>query len=353
MLQLLGMARYANRRVLIVLTIGVFLLGGVGGLLASELRDTRVQARLWALLAGDAGFALGEGPSEALRFPTEGPHDRRLGYVELPRFVERLVDAGGLVEAQARWTEHMVRLVDWGLFAPYAEKSVGGLEVFDRAGRPLFDAAGGAHYRDFEEVPPFVALALTWIENRELLDEQQAHKNPAVEVDRFAYAVVQAGISRVKPGHKVPGASTLATQLEKLRHSRGGRTRSGRQKLRQMASAAVRAYLEGPDTLAARRRVLVGYLNSVPLAAVRGEGEVIGFGPGLRAWFGADFDEVNALLAPGTPAGPAQGEAARQANPPEAKPAVAPIIAPGSLAISSIKLAPLQERKYQTIACQH
>ena len=31
---------------------------------------------------------------------------------------------------------------------------------------------------------------------------------------------------------------------------------------------------------------------------MRGHGEVIGVGDGLEAWYGADFDEVNRLLAP-------------------------------------------------------
>src|SRR5688572_12920443 len=64
-----------------------------------------------------------------------------------------------------------------------------------------------------------------------------------------------------------------------------------------MYSATLRAYSGGPDTTAARRRIVLEYLNTVPLAAVAEYGEVAGVGDGLWAYYGADFDEVNALLA--------------------------------------------------------
>jgi membrane peptidoglycan carboxypeptidase len=110
----------------------------------------------------------------------------------------------------------------------------------------------------------------------------------------------------------VPGASTLATQLEKLRHSTDGRTRSTREKLLQMEAAALRAYLSGENTEAVRRQIVADYLNSVPLAAIAGHGEVTGLNDGLWAWFGADPDEVNRLLASDSAALPRRAIAYRQ-----------------------------------------
>ena len=46
----------------------------------------------------------------------------------------------------------------------------------------------------------------------------------------------------------------------------------------------------------ARRQIVVRYLNSVPLAAKPGIGEINGIGDGLAAWYGRDFDEVNRIL---------------------------------------------------------
>lgn len=63
-----------------------------------------------------------------------------------------------------------------------------------------------------------------------------------------------------------------------------------------MASASVRAYQGGPETLPARRRIVQDYLNSVPLSAAPGHGEVHGLADGLRVWFGADFERSNRLL---------------------------------------------------------
>src|SRR3546814_9749002 len=93
-----------------------------------------------------------------------------------------------------------------------------------------------------------------------------------------------------------PGGSTIATQLEKMRHSPGGRTDTPVEKLRQMVSASMHAYRDGPDTMDERRQLVVDVLNSTPLAGRVGHGEVIGLGEGLALWFGADFNRANGLL---------------------------------------------------------
>jgi membrane peptidoglycan carboxypeptidase len=63
-----------------------------------------------------------------------------------------------------------------------------------------------------------------------------------------------------------------------------------------MASASLRAYLGGEDTTAVRRQLVVDYLNTVPLAARPGYGEVIGLGDGMWVWYGRDFEKMNRLL---------------------------------------------------------
>ncbi len=68
------------------------------------------------------------------------------------------------------------------------------------------------------------------------------------------------------------------------------------EKLRQITSASLRAYLDGPDTTAVRRRIVVDYLNSTPLGARAGFGEVNGLGDGLFAWFGTSFEHANRVL---------------------------------------------------------
>ena len=67
--------------------------------------------------------------------------------------------------------------------------------------------------------------------------------------------------------------------------------------MRQIASASVRAYLNGPQTMLARRTIVVRYLNSVPLAARPHIGEITGIGDGLAAWYGRDFNDVNRILS--------------------------------------------------------
>ena len=85
-----------------------------------------------------------------------------------------------------------------------------------------------------------------------------------------------------------------------------------------MASASVRAYQHDSDTLSARRQIVVDYINSIPLSAIAGYGEVRGLGDGLWAWYNTDLGQVsNALAEPATVTEPeadvtARGVALRQ-----------------------------------------
>ena len=169
--------------------------------------------------------------------------------------------------------------------------------MYDRENRLLYGARYPQRvYEGFEAVPPLVVSCLIEIEDRGLLDFTHPRRNPAVDWGRLAKAIGAHALRLVDRRRKAIGGSTLATQLEKFRHSPEGRTVSALDKLKQMVSASFRAYQGGPDTVAARRRIVLDYVNTVPLAAVPGRGEVLGLGDGLWAWYGRDFAEVNRLL---------------------------------------------------------
>lgn len=263
-----------------------------------EATRSTYQARRLGELARAATFAVAPGPSDAIRFPGAGPYDVRLGHGRIPEFATRLASEGYAITAQARISPTMADLVDRGLFAPYREKSHAGLTVRDCAGDEIYRVSAPVRrYEHAEAVPPLVARTLSFIEDRELLDNPHPTRNPAIDWRRSMRAGLDLVRGRFDADHPQPGGSTLATQIEKYRHSPGGVTDSPAEKLRQVASASVRAYLDGPDTTAARRRILVDYLDTVPLAARSGYGEVLGLGDGLWAWYGADFEHVNAMLA--------------------------------------------------------
>ena len=279
----------------------VLLLVAAVCLLWYEMTTSRLQARHFTGLAAEIAYRVEPGPSDAIRFPSHGPFDQRHGYAGLPQWSERLAERGYSIAAQARISPRMAEVVDYGLFAPYREKTQVGLAVADCAGERLFDVRYPERvYPGFESVPPVLVDTLLFIENRELLSNRFPTKNPAVEWDRFLRAAFDQALRRIRPEHEAAGGSTLATQIEKYRHSPEGRTTSGEEKLRQMASASVRAYLDGPDTTAVRRQLVVDYLNTVPLAAARGYGEVIGLGDGMWVWYGREFDDLNRLLSDGS-----------------------------------------------------
>jgi membrane peptidoglycan carboxypeptidase len=265
--------------------------------IATEVRSSRLQALLFSRIGRHLHYAAGPGPSPAIRIPAEGPYDVRLGYARLPTYLAVLEDRGYSVAAQNRFSPLLLRLTDWGLSPPYPEKTRTGLRVEDRRGRWLFVSLRPDRvFEDFASIPPLVVETLLFIENRELLDPREHHRNPAIEWDRLARAAGAQLSSFGGVSSRPPGGSTLATQMEKYRHSPGGQTTSVREKLRQIVSASLRAYRDGADTSAARRRILLDYLNTVPLSGASGRGEVFGLGDGLRAWYGADLSTVSALL---------------------------------------------------------
>jgi hypothetical protein len=63
-----------------------------------------------------------------------------------------------------------------------------------------------------------------------------------------------------------------------------------------MVTASLRAYRDGPDTLAARRHIITAYLDSEPLASRPGYGEILGVPEALWLWYGTDLAEANRVL---------------------------------------------------------
>ncbi len=267
------------------------------GLAVHELLSSEWQADYLSKKTKDLTFKVGEGPSPSIRFPTTGPFDERLGYANLASLSRNLVARDFDIVKQAQMSPDLLALVDRRIYPPYREKTQTGLQIIDCGNSPLFSARYPERaYGNFSAIPKLLVDSLLFIENRELLDTTYPNRNPAVEWDRFGKALVDQGISVLLPSHDTQGGSTLATQIEKYRHSPDGRTISGKEKLQQMASASLRAYLDGPNTRAARERIVLDYLNTVPLAAQAGYGEVNGIGDGLWAWYSRDFSEVSKLL---------------------------------------------------------
>ena len=263
-----------------------------------EARTSFVQSILFSRATDGMSFALAEGPSADVRFPRAGPYDQRLGYAQLPSAVEALRARHFVVERQAVPSPRLRDFIDLGGYALYREKDHAGLRLLDRDGASIYaNEYPQRRYGEFAAVPQLVASTLSFIEDRHLLDADPAQHNPAVDWDRFGLALLGQAAGWIDPRLKQGGASTLATQIEKFRHSPGGRTDKMGEKLRQMLTASARAYAEGPDTTEARRRILTTYLDSTPLSSRPGFGEVIGVGEGLKAWYGTDFANANHILA--------------------------------------------------------
>lgn len=294
-LQRLRRKQYRRWMVAALSLVVLLLLAGFA--VSYELRTSWGQSKLLSSYAEEIDFSLQPGPSDRIHFPEMGPYDVRFGYAAMPAILARMSDQPFRITAQARVSERFEEAVAWGLFPIYGEKNQAGLRIVDRDGAAFYEVRYPRYvYTTFEDVPPLIWQTLLYIENRNMLDPALPYRNPAIEWNRFSRALADEAMSRLGVDRDGAGASTLATQLEKLRHSPGGQTDSGPEKLRQMATASVRAYRNGPETMAAQRRIVRDYLNAMPLAAVAGYGEVTGLGDGLWAWYSVDVRTVNDLL---------------------------------------------------------
>ncbi len=269
-----------------------------------ETRDSGLQSIVFHKLASRLTWTVEDGPSPAVAFPVTGPFDERRGYSLLPQITDSLLANGYHIARQVRMSPQMLNLIDHGIAPIYPAKVQAGLTIKDQTGEEIYRTGVPERlYPDYASIPPLVRESLLYLENRELMQGEHPYRNPAVEWDRLARAVVDLGLNKLGLKKGQAGGSTLATQIEKYRHSAEGRTATPLDKVRQMTAASLRAYRDGRQTMGARERIVLDYVNSVPLAALPGLGEINGLGDGLWAWFGAGFAEVNRVLSttPRTP----------------------------------------------------
>jgi membrane peptidoglycan carboxypeptidase len=264
-----------------------------------EMRTSAISSLVLSSYARKMSYNVAPGPSPHIFFPKHGPFDLRTGYALIPDFERRLGATGYRIAEQVRFSPELERVAKWGIQPPYSEPTSTKLTIHGMGGLPLFQAPVSGYYFDsFEEIPPLAVKSLLIIENRELDEPADYRTNPVVDWDRLAKAAI------LYAGHKlglplpVEGGSTLATQMEKYRHSDEGRTESVLAKLRQMTDASLKVYQNGPDTREERRQIVLDYLNSIPLAAAPGYGEIHGIGNGLNAWFGLNLQDIEKSFLP-------------------------------------------------------
>lgn len=262
-----------------------------------EVQTSSLQSWVFSRWNATLDYTVGPGSSPGIVFPRAGPFDKRSGYTRLAEFADRLQEQGFRVSQQARQLPELQSLIRSGVAPPFRELADTGLLLRDASGAPLFDgvASDGLFY-GFEDVPPLIVETLLFIEDRSLLDPTGPRQNPAVDWPRTARAALLFSGHTLGLDVPLEGGSTLATQFEKYRHSPSGRTSTAAEKLRQVLGATLAAYRSGPDTRQARRQIIVDYLNTMPLAARSGAGQVHGLGNGLRVWFNMDLSQVRAAL---------------------------------------------------------
>jgi membrane peptidoglycan carboxypeptidase len=268
-----------------------------------EIRTSALQSWIFGRWDSSIGYAVGPGPSQAIALPIAGPLDVRRGYTRLADFSRRLEEHGFRITEQARQTDPLADLVRAGIPPPFREAPLAGVAIRDSEGTLLYGPVpeNARVFKSFDEIPPLLVQTLLFIENRRIGDDAGSRENPAIDWLRSAKAFMLYVGRSVGFNLPLEGGSTLATQLEKFQHSPSGRTSSPREKLRQLLAASLAAYQTGPDMRAARQQIVLDYLNTAPLGAVSGVGEINGLLNGLPAWFAMKPEKVLAALKDPSP----------------------------------------------------
>jgi membrane peptidoglycan carboxypeptidase len=267
-----------------------------------ELHTSYLQSVFLSKYAEKLSYAIEPGPSEDIVFPKDGPFNKRRGYDRIPDFQRRLEAKNYYVTEQGRFSPELMEIAKRGVTPPYREEPAAGLIIYDAEGMPVYDATAKRQVFDqYEDIPPLIVKSLLFIEDRKLENPPVPYNNPVVNWNRFAMAGILYGASKLRLPVQVEGGSTLATQLEKYRYSPGGITSSVFDKFKQMTAAMLRVYKDGPDTREVRHKIILDYINTAPLAAAPGHGEIYGIGEGMLSWFGRNLSEVSQILSrPGT-----------------------------------------------------
>src|SRR3990172_4576758 len=287
----------SSKRFWFWLFIIILIFSGFGVILRYEIRTSALQSSFFTDYSTKLSYKIEPGKSTGVVFPGEGPYNKRRGYTLLPQFIERMEKRGFQVVEQARFSPELTKIAARGITPPYEEPAVSGLTIWGENGALIYNAKmDNRLFTTFDEIPPLLIKSLLYIEDRELGAPIDPRTNPVVDWDRFAKAGLFYGINKLGFPVQVEGGSTLATQLEKFRYSGNGNTTSVKDKFRQMISASIKVYSKGMDTSAARRQIILDYINSAPLAGAPGYGEIYGLGEGLRVWFGENLKEVSRSL---------------------------------------------------------
>jgi membrane peptidoglycan carboxypeptidase len=278
-----------------------------------ESRSHFYQSTFWHWLAGNLTYQVQHGAASQISFPAAGPFDQRFGYSQIEGWSKKLQQSGFDITQQSQFSDSLLRYSDYGFYPPYVEKNNAGLVIKGCQQELMYQTQAPAmQFDQLGNIAPLIVQSLLFVEDRTLLTPEHLHANPVLNLPRLGAAVW----SQLQRAAGIPaaaaGGSTLATQLEKYRHSPHGFTTDIADKFRQLVSASVRSYQHGVDTSQSRQKIVLDYINTVPLAATPTYGEVNGMGEGLYAWFGADPSRVNQLLRQPPPYSDAQGLALKQ-----------------------------------------
>ncbi|HSG52205.1 MAG TPA: transglycosylase domain-containing protein [Rheinheimera sp.] len=281
--------------------------------LYQESRNHFYQSAFWHWYSSKLSYHIETGASDSINYPAAGPFDQRFGYHQLPLWREKLITAGFDIKAQSRFSDSLLQYTAMGFSPPYTEKNAAGLSIQGCNAENLLQSRSPAlQFTKLQDIAPVIVESLLFVEDRSLLRPEHISANPVINLPRLGAAV----LSQIQRAAGIPaaaaGGSTLATQLEKYRHSPQGYTSDIGDKFRQLVSASVRSYQYGVDTSISRQKIVLDYINTVPLSATASYGEVNGMGEGLYAWFGVSPARVNQLLQQGGPYSAEQAQALKQ-----------------------------------------
>ena len=152
-----------------------------------EMQTSWLQAGFLTKYGEKLTYQVESGPSELIKYPTQGPYNERLGYTEIPKAVKSLTGSGYRIEQQARTSPELAGFVEYGGFAVFREKTRAGLTLKDRNGSLLYAARYPERVYDDFQLRPVDGRQYPAVHREpRVAGPDLPMRNPAVEWDRFA-----------------------------------------------------------------------------------------------------------------------------------------------------------------------
>jgi len=278
---------------IIPILIALGILTVIVTLIRDEMHTSKLQAEWLSAYGKQMTYMLQPGPNPELHYPPSGPYNQRLGYSYLPFFIKSLQTDDYAVQAQMRTSKTWQYFEDRGLYPIYHAKTVAGLTLYDREGQRIYASAYPDRvFTDFHIIPPLLTDTLLYIEIASCLRTALSPATRSLNGIVFSTPFLDRWRANLCP------ASTQAAAVHSQHRLKNFAIHPAAKQITRSIKCAKSlphpcAFISTAKIPVRQgKKIVLDYLNSTPLSARPGFGEINGIGTG----YGPGSGSISAML---------------------------------------------------------